>query len=177
MAKPLSVISTIWKWPQEPMLNDVVPHFWGPMKLTSSLLADSDTGTQCGRWNTLRNNTSACEIDTQLYTDCFCKECLFWAFFLTHLQKISVNCEWISSMAQRGGDRFLYDWFSWVWSYHSLSASASFSRKEDAYLAHKLQLDHTNRSGSAKEKIGAKHLKLKLCSRKGGEVCFFNKIK
>lgn len=105
VAKPLLVISAIWKWPQEPMLNTPVPlasQFWGPRKLTSSLLADSDTGTQCGRWNTPRNNTSACEIDTQLYTDCFCKECLFRTFFLMHLQKISVNCEWISSMAQRG---------------------------------------------------------------------------
>jgi len=78
------------------MLIPVAPQFWGPMKLTSSLLADSDTGTQY----TLRNNSYICEIDSQLYTVLNKHSSQKQLFFLMHLRKTSVNCEWISSMIQ-----------------------------------------------------------------------------
>ena len=104
MPKLLFVISATWNWPQEPLLNMVIPaasQFWGPRKLISSLLADSDTGTHYGLvWQigyTLRNNSYVCEIDSQLYTVLNKHSLQKQPFFL---MKTSVNCEWISSMIQ-----------------------------------------------------------------------------
>lgn len=186
MAKLPFVICAIWNWPQEPLLNILIPvasEFWGPRKLISSFLADSDTGIQYGLvWQMvyrLRNNSHVCEIDSQLYTVLNKHSLQEQPFFLMHLRKTSVNCDWISSMMQGAVETrpHITNFLGFVLSLN-LSTQASFPGGENTYLPQDLQLHQCiaqiNRSGSADEKSGAKHLKLKLHRWRKG-CLFLNK--